>query len=123
MRVQTSADYSTIEAISERLIEASDSLGKMTERVAKARQIRDYDSDRRKRVLSCAVADYLNKGESATAAEHKARASESYAEMIKARGAEMANAESVIAEWDALKIKWETARSLLSVQKSLVANL
>lgn len=123
MRVQTSADYSTIEAISERLIEASDALGMMADRVAKARQIRDYDNDRRKRALSCAVADFLKSGESATAAEHKARASESYAETMKARGTEFAAAEAVIAEWDAAKIRWETARSLLSVQKSLVANL
>ncbi len=123
MRVQTSADYSTIEAISERLIESSNLLGNMAERVAKARQIRDYDSDRRKRALSVAVADFLTKGESATAAEHKARASESYAEMMKARGTELAAAEHVICEWEAAKIKWETARSLLSVQKSLVANL
>lgn len=117
------ADYSTIEAISARLIEASDALGNMTERVAKARQIRDYDSDRRKRALSCAVVDFLKGGESAAAAEHKARASESYGEMMKARAKDLATAEIVIAEWDAEKIKWETARSLLSVQKSLVANL
>lgn len=123
MRVQTSADYSTIEAISERLIESSDVLGHMADKVAKARQVREYDSDRRKRALSCSVADFLKSGESATAAEHKARASDSYAEMMKSRGAELAAAEAVILEWEAAKIKWETARSLLSVQKSLVAHL
>jgi hypothetical protein len=123
MRVQTSADYSSIESISERLIEASNSLGNMAERVAKARQIRDYDGDRRKRALSCAVNDLLKTSDSATAAEHKARASESYAENMKALAASLTAAESVISEWEAAKIKWETARSLLSVQKSLVANL
>jgi len=123
MRVQTSADYSDIEAISARLIESSDALGRMVERVAKARQIREYDSDRRKRALSCAVASFLQTGDSATSAEHKARASEGYAELMKARGEELTLAETIIAEWEAAKIKWETARSLLSVQKSLVANL
>lgn len=118
-----SADYSTIEAISERLIESSEALGAMADAVAKARQVREYDSDRRKRALSCAVADFLKAGESATAAEHHARASESYAEMMKTRGKDYAEAEAVITEWEAAKIKWETARSLLSVQKSLVANL
>lgn len=122
MRVQTSADYSTIESISERLIEASDALGKMTERVAKARQIKDYDSDRRKRALACCVTPLLA-GNSAASAEHQARASESYGELLESRGSELAGAEEVIAEWEAAKIKWETARSLLSVQKSLVANL
>lgn len=122
--MHTSADYSSIEAISARLIEASNALGELAERVAKAKQCREYDSDRRKRALSCAVSDFLKQGEkSATAAEHHARASESYAEMMKSRGKELADAEAVISEWDALKIKWETARSLLSVQKSIVANL
>lgn len=123
MRVQTSADYSTIEAISERLIEASNALGNMAERVAKARQVKEYDSDRRKRALSCVVASRLSTGESATAAEHQARATEAYAEMMKSHAEQLTNAEQVCAEWEAAKIKWETARSLLSVQKSLVANL
>lgn len=123
MRVQTSADYSTIEQISERLVEASSALGLMAERVAKAKQVKEYDSDRRKRALSVVVASRLSFGESATAAEHQARATEAYAEMMKTHAEQLASAETVIAEWDALKIKWETARSLLSVQKSLVANL
>lgn len=123
MRVQTSADYSTIEAISERLIEAANRIGNLADAVAKARQVQDYDTDRRKRALSCSVMDFLSKGDSATAAEHKARASESYNESMNARASELENALVVIAQWDAEKIKWETARSLLSVQKSLVANL
>lgn len=121
--MHVSADYGSIEAISARLIEASDALGAMSERVAKARHIREYDSDRRKRALSCAVADFLKNGGSAAAAEHNARASESYAQMMKERGADFIAAEAVINEWEAMKIKWETARSILSVQKSLVANL
>ena len=52
-------DYSTIEQISARLIESSEELARMVESVAKARQIRDYDGDRRKRALSVAVADIL----------------------------------------------------------------
>lgn len=117
------ADYSTISQIQDRLIEASDALDGMAEDVAKARQIREYDSDRRKRALSCAVMDFLKTGESATAAEHKARASESYADMMKARGKELEVAETIIAKWDAVKIKWQTAQSLLSMHKSLVTNL
>lgn len=123
MIVKTSADYSTIEQISERLVESSTAISMMADRVAKARHIKEYDSDRRKRALSCAVVDFLTAGDSATAAEHKARASASYAESMKAHGQALEAAEAVITEWEAAKIKWETARSLLSVQKSLVANL
>lgn len=117
------ADYSTIEAISARLIEASDALGRQTERVAKARMVRDYDSDRRKRALSCAVKDFLDEGVSAAAAEHKARASESYAELMKSTGKDLLAAEQAIAEWEATKCRWESARSLLSVQKSIIGAL
>jgi hypothetical protein len=117
------ADYSTIEEVSARLIEASDRLGELTGAVAKARQIREYDSDRRKRALSCAVRDFLNEGDSATAAEHKARASESYAELMKATARDLITAEQTIAEWEAVKCRWESARSLLSVQKQILGNL
>lgn len=118
-----SADYSDIQAISRELVEASGALSNMSERVAKARQIRDYDNDRRKRALSCCVADFLKNGESATAAEHKARASESYAALMKQTGKDLLVAEETIAEWEAVKCRWETARSLLSIQKQIVGNL
>lgn len=123
MRVQTSADYGSIEEISARLVESATLLGNMAERVAKARQCRDYDGDRRKRALSSVVTDFLLQGESAAAAEHKARASEGYAEAMKNLAATLIAAEREITEWEVTKLKWETARSLLSVQKSLVANL
>lgn len=124
MKIQTPADYSSIEAISERLIEASDAIGNMASRVAMARQVRDYDGDRRKKALSCAVKDSQATGAaSITAAEHQARASESYANAMLELSKSYRSAEQTIAEWEAAKIKWETARSLLSIQKQLVTNL
>ena len=117
------ADYSTIEGISRALALASDELANMADAVARARQIRDYDSDRRKRALSLAVRDFLSEGDSATSAEHKARSSDSYQEMMKQTGMDLIRAEKTIADYDACKIRWETARSLLSVQKQIVGNL
>lgn len=117
------ADYSTIEGISKALVAASDDLASMADAVARARQIRDYDSDRRKRALSLAVRDLLAEGNSATSAEHKGRASDSYQEMMKQTATDLIRAEKTIADYEAAKIRWETARSLLSVQKQIVGNL
>lgn len=121
--MKVSADYSSIEAISQRLIEASNALSEMVEGVAKARHVREYDSDRRKRALSSSVTDFLKAGDSAAAAEHNARASTAYAEAMKGLARDLTAAEQTVAEWESVKIRWETARSLLSVQKSLVTNL
>lgn len=116
-------DYSSIESISARLVEASDAVGEMYEKVARARQVREYDSDRRKRVLSVAMRDMLKEGMSAAAAEHTARASESYGEMMKQLGKDLLMAEAIIAEFEATKLRWETARSLLSCHKTIAGQL
>ncbi len=120
-----SADYSTIEAISKRLIEATDTLGSMVERVGAARQIREFSEPRRKKCLSDAVRDAIsaNPDLSMSAAEHIGRASESYAGAMKRVGQDLTEAEKTIAEWEVAKARFEAARSLLSVQKSLVTNL
>lgn len=118
-----STDFHSIDVISRRLFETTEEMQAMTDAVAKAKQCREYDSDRRKRALSCGVADYLKSGESATAAEHKARASDSYAELMKATARDLIVAEKTIHEWIALQARFEALRSLLSVQKSLVQNL
>lgn len=116
-------DYSSIESISARLVEASDDIAKIYGAVARARQVREYDSDRRKRVLSVAMKDMLKEGMSAAAAEHTARASESYGEMMKQLGKDLLAAEGIIAEYEAIKLRWETARSLLSCHKTIAGQL
>lgn len=120
-----SADYSTIEAISKRLIEATDALGSMVERVGSARQVREFDEPRRKKCLSDAVTDALKANDklSISAAEHLARSSASYATAMKRVGEDLKAAETTIAEWEVAKAKFEAARSLLSIQKSIVTNL
>lgn len=116
-----SADYGTIEAVSQRLIEASDALTSMVGRIAAARQTREYHNDRAKRALSIAVRDAITvKPElSMSAAEHIARASDGYGEAMKKLGGDLLAAEQTVAEWDAAKTKFEAARSLLSVQKTI----
>lgn len=116
-----SVDFHSIDSISKYLFDATEQMAEMAELVAKARQIREYDSDRRKRALSCGVSDFLKVGESATAAEHKARASDSYQQLMKETAKDLIAAEKTIAEWTALNARFEALRSLLSVQKSLVS--
>lgn len=118
-----SVDYSSIEELSKRLVESANAIGEMYERVAKARQAKEYDSDRKKRALSLGVHDHIKEGMSAAAAEHAARASDSYGELMKQIGKDLLTAELTIAEYEATKIKWETARSILSVHKHIAGNL
>lgn len=115
-------DYSTIEAISERLIEAAEQLAAMNERVALARQVREYSGDRLKRSLALAVREFLHEG-SATAAETKGRASVAYGEALVQQAEQFSEAERIIAEHDAARIKWESARSLLSCMRQIAANV
>ncbi len=95
------------------------------ERVGAARQIREFDEPRRKKCLSDAVSDALKANEklSISAAEHLGRSSSSYASAMKRVGEDLKAAETTIAEWEVAKARFEAARSLLSVQKSIMTNL
>lgn len=117
------ADYSDVQRLGEELLAIAGMLSSLTPELSKARTVRDYDGDRRKRALSRSVSPYLIAGESAAAAEHKARGSEMYAKDMKRLRAEFESAEEVIARHDALRVRWESVRSLLSIQKSLANNL
>jgi hypothetical protein len=116
-----SADYSTIEAISKRLVEACDVLAGLVQSVASARQAREYHGDRTKKALSTAVRDVvaLKPEISMSQAEHLARSSKGYEETMKKIGADLLVAEQTIAEWEVAKCRFEAARSLLSVQKTI----
>lgn len=116
-----SADYGTIEAVSLRLVEASHALTEMVGRVAAGRQAREFHGDRAKKALSTAVRDVvaLKPEISMSQAEHLARSSKGYEETMKKIGADLLVAEQAIAEWEAAKCRFEAARSLLSVQKTI----
>lgn len=117
------ADYSDVQRLGEELLSLADKVSQMTPELSKAQMVRDFCSDRRKRALSKAVLPFISQGESAASAEHKARALPSYGEELKALGDDLRSAEEVIARHAALKVRWESVRSLLSIQKALTANL
>lgn len=116
------ADYSDVAALQKRLVEAADRLSALVPELAKARQVREYDSDRRKRALAVAMAPLLSEG-SAAAAEAMARASSGYEKAMKQIAADLLVAEKVIAEHEAVKIQWESARSLLAMQRDMTRQL
>lgn len=117
------ADFSDVAALQKRLMQSADKLSSMAGSVAQARQVREYDGDRRKRCLAVAALPLLTAGASSAAADTEARASEPYAASMKQLGVELVAAEKVIAEWDATRIQVECARSLLSMVKSQMSNL
>lgn len=117
------SDWSEIASLQARMAETVTAMAQMAADVGMARHVTNYDSDRRKRALSRAMAAALAGGESAAKAEAEARASESYGKELAQLGKEDAAAEQTIMEWDALKIVWESCRSLLSLQKETAKHL
>ena len=116
------ADFSTVESVQRELVDASDVIASMTSEVASARTIREFASDRRKRALALATREFVV-GNSATAAEALGRGSMAYGEALDAQAKELENAERVIAENEAARIRWESARSVLSSLRAIASNV
>lgn len=121
--VSNSADWSDVAALQQRLSESADRIAAMAGDVGLARQVREYNGDQRKRVLAIAALPLLKAGESAAAADMEARASEPYGAALKQLAKELATAEQTIARWEAERLAWDSARSLLSMVKSQVGQL
>jgi hypothetical protein len=116
-------DTNDVAALLSQLDAASNELAALTEPLAKARAIREYDSDRRKRALALKVREFLAGGDSAAAAETKGRASVAYGEELDQLQQDLASAERTIADHEAARVKWETVRSALSALKAISGNL
>lgn len=116
-------DHSDISALTEQLLRSSDELVAMTEQIAQARQVLEYDSDLRKRALATAVREHLIAGESAAAAETYGRASIGYGEALDKLKAGYTAAEQVRAEHDAKLTHWKSIQSALSCLKTVAGNV
>ena len=119
------ADYATIAELQLRMERLLDALDKEAEAYANARQITEFASDRRKTALADAfTAIQSNDPEaSATAAEHRARASQGYKDKMKQLMQDHMKAETVLANYDVLKTRLDVARSLLAVERVKVERL
>lgn len=119
------ADYSTVEDLQRRMVEQCNVLDDLVEHVAKARQILNYESDRKKNALAAAVSFEVGQDKtlSVSMAEHRARCNRNYEAQMRTLTKESLEAETIVAQWEVAKLRWETGRSLLSIQKQLVTNL
>lgn len=97
-----------------------DDLDKSAPSFAKARQIVEFASDRRKCALGDCIAAILKEDPecSATAAEHRARASTLYKARMKELVRDHIDAETAISLHDVLKSRLDVARSLTAIERA-----
>ena len=114
------SDFEDIRKLQKRLEEARNSLHRIAPLVGVAKQVREYDSDRRKNLLAKHSLSALKEGNSVAAAELEARADPIYRNEFEALAAQREASEQRIAEWDAAFASYEAARSILSVWKETV---
>jgi hypothetical protein len=111
------ADWSDAAGLQAKMIACIEELSAMSGNVGTSKTVLEFSSDRRKRALARAAAAALIGGESAANAELEARGSESYGKELDQLMKEHAAAEQIGMEWDALKLKWQTAQSLLAMMR------
>lgn len=114
------ADHSVIAELQHRMEKLLDEMDKHAPAYAKARQVLEFGSDRRKSALADAFAGILAHDPecSATAAEHRARASTLWKERMKGLTEECLNAETARTMYELLQTRLDVARSLLAVERA-----
>lgn len=115
-------DFNDLSSLTRQLIETSEELSAMSDEVAKAKTIREFSSDLRKRALALATREHIDK-ESAAAADVKGRASVRYGEELEQLNQDLSRAEHTLSRHDALRIRWESLRSCLSCWKQVSGNI
>ena len=110
-------DQSEIESIEERMRSATKKLNAMAPALGLAKQVVEYDSDRRKMILAKVMAPLIRTGETAAAAEAIGRSNEIYLQALDNLATHYKDAQTVIATFRATEASFEAARSLLSMQK------
>jgi len=117
---QHGADFSTISDLQRHMEKLLDELDQQAPHYAKARTISEFMGDRRKSALAnafCAIRKE-DPEESATAAEHRARASSGFKEKTIELFKDHLNAETAIATYHVLQTRVEVQRSLLAIERA-----
>jgi hypothetical protein len=114
------SDHEQLRQRQERLEAACQAVAALSRKVGQAKQVIEYDGDRRKRALAKAMVPYLDEGRGLGVAEAKGRSSFNYSEELKELADQLRDSEAVKAQWEAAKVEWESCRSLLSLEKELV---
>lgn len=102
--------------LEQRLMDAVTDLGRRSDAVALARQIKEFNGEQRKNLLARFAAPLLADN-SAAAADTLARANELYQQEIAALAEQYARAEKHIAAYDAAYARFDAARSLLAMAR------
>jgi len=110
-------DQSDIQEIEHRMKTATLELHKLAPLVGVAKQVRQYDPDRRRNLLAKFMRPHIKNGETSTAAETLARSTEAFQVGFNELAKELETSEATIAKWDAMFASFEANRSLLSMQK------
>lgn len=116
-------DFSDVAALQAAIYAKCDALEKMREDYASARQVVEYDSERRKAALAGETVKQLDAGRGAGASEAYARASKEYHDAMKKLGEQLTAAHSVIARYHTTITTLDALRSILSTQRALVKEL
>src|SRR5215469_2735604 len=95
------SDYSEMEAAQRRLHNAVKEIRALTVSVGHAKQIREYDSERRRNLVATFMLSHIKDGGSVAAAEVHARANLSYQERLEALASQREACEKTIADWEA----------------------
>src|SRR4029450_244399 len=111
------ADHSVAYSVEKRLKSASNEINNLAPMFGQAKQVIDYDSDRRKNLLAKYARVHLKAGESASAADTLARSDPEYQRELQVQSQELQTAYGITGKWDALHVRWETGRSLLALTR------
>lgn len=115
-------DVNDVEKVISQLEAARSELEGMVDAVGKSKQVKEWDAERRRAALSKYVAPLLATS-GVSAAEHVARASKEYVDAMRILQLDLYTAEKTLAQYEAIKCKWESARSILSMQKAIAGNV
>lgn len=117
------ADWSDVAELQRCMAGSVERLAALASDVGAAKHVLEYDSDRRKRALARAMAAALLGGDSAAKAEAEGRASPGYDKEFAQLGKEHQAAEQIQTEWEVERLRWDTARSLLAMQRESTKHL
>jgi len=117
------SDYSEKVEVEKRLRNSIRQIHNLTVHVGHAKQVREYDTDRRKNLLAKYVVPLLKAGERSTASEMHARANPAYQSELEALATQYEASEKTIAEWSSAMATYEAARSLLSMAKETLKTI
>jgi hypothetical protein len=88
-----------------------------------ARQVIEFDSDRRKQLLGLCAAKHSELASSMSMAESLARSSDGYAEELDKLAQSLKSAYEAQAKWQALMARLDAARSLMALSRETLKQM